>query len=115
MDIISDNYNQDIEVGFNVLNGNQNLIIYPELKFKRKDLFFINTNKPLIDKINKKENLSNKDVVQIPNTGKRNCFFKTLSQFYFNEESYHIYYRKIICEYINTIKANEAIEFPYRS
>ena len=39
MDIISDYHNQDIEVGFDVLNGNQNLIIYPELKFKRKDLF----------------------------------------------------------------------------
>ena len=64
MDIIGDNYNQIIEVGFDVLNGNQNLIIYPELKFKRKDLFFINTNKLLIDKINKKENLLDKDQIQ---------------------------------------------------
>ena len=70
MDIIGDNHNQDKEVGFDVLNGNQ----YPELKFKRKDLFFINTNKLLIVKINKKENLSNKDVVQIPNTGKAIVF-----------------------------------------
>ena len=64
MDIIGDNHNQDKEVGFDVLNGNQNLIIYPELKFKRKDLFFINTNKLLIDKINKKENLLDKDQIQ---------------------------------------------------
>ena len=64
MDIIGDNHNQDKEVGFDVLNGNKNLIIYPELKFKRKDLFFINTNKLLIDKINKKENLLDKDQIQ---------------------------------------------------
>ena len=83
MDIISDNHNQDIEVGFDVLNGNQNLIIYPELKFKRKDLFFINTNKLLIDKINKKENLSNKDVVQIPKTRKRQLFFQNFESILF--------------------------------
>ena len=64
MDIIGDNHNQDKEVGFDVLNGNKNLIIYPELKFKRKDLFFINTNKLLIDKINKKENSLDKDQIQ---------------------------------------------------
>ena len=60
----------------------------------RKDIYMININPNIMEKINKKEDLTYKEIIKIPNTGSDNYFFKCISQFFNNSELYHIYYRK---------------------
>lgn len=101
------------EVGFDTLNADIKTIEKPTLKNMRKDIYYINSNPTLVHNIIKKVNLTNKDVVQINNTGYGNCYFKAISQFYTNNEKFHIFYRKSLCEYIASIIDNEKIQYPY--
>ena len=57
--------------------------------------------------------MTNNEVLRIKNTGGGNCFFKCISQFFMNEETFHIYYRKIVCELINSKKEVDKLNYPY--
>ena len=101
------NYNvySDVnEIGFNVLL-NKNMVPHPPNKEERNNIFLINNDNNLLQKMNNKNSLNEGDILVIPNSANGNCFYKSLSQFYYNKEMYHIYFRKKIEEYIlNWIK-----------
>lgn len=99
-----------LEIGFKVLNNNIN-IPEPDENDKRKNLYLINTNQNLKYKLENKIVLNEQDVVRIRNTGNGNCYYKCLSQFYTNNEIFHMYYRKIICELIETLKEWDKLNF----
>jgi len=63
--------------------------------------------------LNNKKQINESDVIIIPNSGDENCFYKCISQFYHNKEEYHIYYRKLICEFINSKKVHEMNQYAY--
>ena len=88
-----------LEIGLNVL-GKNITIQEPNENEKRQNLYIINNNTNLKYKIENKIVINEKDVVRIKNTANGNCYFKCLSQFFTNIESYQIYYRKLICELI---------------
>ena len=91
---------QDIfEWGYNVLD-NYNQIDDPQMYEIRKNVYIINTKTDLLNKILNKEDLTQNDVIICENSGKSNCFYKALSQFYTNKQAYHIYYRKETCKSI---------------
>jgi len=100
------------EHGYNVIT-HANDIKSPELKEYKKNIFIINLTYNLIDKLNNKKQINESDVIIIPNSGDRNCFYKCISKFNHNKEEYHIYYRKLICEYINSKKVHEMNQHPY--
>jgi hypothetical protein len=89
------NEQNQLEYGFNVLNINVAIMIPPNNPI-RKNLFIINTNANIDNKVKNKIDVANNDVVRINNSGARNCFFKVISQFLMNKEVYHIFYRKIV-------------------
>ena len=94
---------ETFERGYNILD-NYNQIDDPQ-KFKiRKNVCIINITTELLKKILNKEDLIQNDIIICENSGKGNCFYKTLSQFYTNKEVYHIYYRKETCKSIENIK-----------
>ena len=64
-------------------------------------------------KIYKHLALNENDINILPNTGGGNCFYKSISQFYNFVEDDHIYYRKEIASFIDSIKTTEIIENPY--
>ena len=85
---------QDIfEIGYNVLH-NYNQIYGSKMYEIRKNVYIINTKTDLLNKILNKEDLTQNDVIICEKSGKSNCFYKALSQFYTNKQAYHIYYRK---------------------
>ena len=90
-----------------------NEIIGPADWEKRKNIYIINTNKEIMDKIFKKQDLNDKLVININNNGKGNCFFKCINQFFNNSENYHIYYRKRLSNHIDSKKNQDAVEYPY--
>ena len=94
------------ERGYNVITY-ANDIKSPDLKEYKKNVFIINLTHNLIDKLNNKKQINDSDIIIIPNSGGGNCFYKCLSQFYLNKEEYHIYYRKLIYEYIINKKINK--------
>ena len=67
----------------------------------------------IFNKIKNKEQLTQKDIIVIPNSGNGNCFFKIISQFYTNNEKYYYYYRKKIVEYIFTQINIDKIKYLY--
>ena len=100
------------EIGYNVLH-NKNNILNPPKNEERKNIFFINTDNILMQKINTNNSLDERDIIVIPNSANGNCFYKTISQFYYNKEIYHNYFRKTIAEYIELNKQEECIKYPY--
>lgn len=42
--------------------------------------------------IHNKENIDFDLIIKMPNTGRGSCIFKTLSQFFTNKETYHVYF-----------------------
>ena len=103
--------NQLTEIGYNVITDNGQ-IKEPELTEKRSNLYFISLNE-IFQKISKKEDLTERDIIRVSNSGMGNCFYKTISQFFYNKENYHYYIRKKISELIIT-KINEDKEkYPY--
>ena len=100
------------EIGYNVLHNKNNLLNPPQNE-ERKNIFFINTDNKLMQKLNTKNLLDERDIIVIPNSANGNCFYKTISQFYYNKEIYHIYFRKTIAEYIESKKQEECIKYPY--
>lgn len=74
------NEQNQLEYGFNVLN-NSIVIMIPSKNPIIKNLFIINTNVNIDNKIKNKLVLTNNDVVRIYNSGSGNCFFKVISQF----------------------------------
>ena len=93
----------NMEIGYNILL-NKNFISKPRIDQIRKNLHFINAEQNLFRKINIKSDLNENDINICQNKGNGNCYYKALSQFYYNTENYHIYYRKIILEYIESKK-----------
>ena len=90
------NYNvySDVnEIGFNVLL-NKNMVPHPQNKEERNNIFLINNDNNLLQKMNNKNSLNEGDILVILNSANGNCFYKSLSQFYYNKEMYHIYFRK---------------------
>ncbi len=53
------------------------------------------------------------DINVCDNTGGGNCFYKSLSQFYYKNEKYHIYFRKIIAELIKSKKHEDCLKFQF--
>ena len=76
-------------------------------------IYVINTNASVYENILNKKDLSNYLVKQIPNSGRGNCFYKCISQFYNNKETYLLYYRKKVCMCINNKKDIDQINYPY--
>ncbi len=103
---------QDMENGFNVLE-NKDKINEPNPRNINQDIFMINKNQIIMEKIQKKSIMTEKDVKLIDNRGEGKCFYKAISQFYYLTEEYHIYYRKILAELIDSKKQTDAIEYPY--
>ena len=60
------------EIGLNVIDS-PSLIITPPEELIRKNLFIINTNHIINNKIKAKINITNDDEVGIKNTGADNC------------------------------------------
>jgi hypothetical protein len=85
----------DKERDYNLLFYKEHITEPPKI-IKRNNLFFITCQNNIITKVDKNEKLNQNDILIIPNTGGGNCFYKCLSQFYNNNEEFHIYYRKII-------------------
>ena len=80
------NQQNQLEYGFNVLNNNIALMIPPNNPIS-KNVFIINTNVNIDNKIKNKFVLTNNDVVRIYNSGAGNCFFKVISQFLMNNNN----------------------------
>ena len=78
---------------FNVLI-NKGKIPEPDSSNTTKDIYFINKNQNLIQKIQNKIKLIEKDIRILNDTAGGNCFYKAISQFYNHTEEYHLYYRK---------------------
>ena len=89
------------------------MVIHPPNKEERNNIFLINNDNNLLQKMNNKNSLNEGDILVIPNSANGNCFYKSLSQFYYNKEMYHIYFRKKIAEYIELNKNEECIKYPY--
>ena len=79
---------------------------------KRKDLYLVNISNNLLNKINNKNELTQDDVIIIENKEDGNCFYRVLNQYFNEDENYHIYYRKLIAQYIETKKHIDKIEYP---
>ena len=79
-------------IGYDVL-VNQKDISEPPFQSKRANLYEININKKIIDKIKNKEKLNQNEIDIIDNAGDGNCYFKVLSQYFYATENFHIYYR----------------------
>ena len=105
------NYNE-LEHEFNVLNPNYNIPSPLETQI-RKNLFIINSNNNIKYKIENKIILNEGDIIRIKNSGEGNCYFKCIIQIYINQETLHIYYRKIICELISAKINIDKINYPY--
>ena len=99
-------------MGYDVL-ANKAYIKDPPNSKVRTDIYFINKDINLMAKINGKQNLTEADIEICPNSGGGNCFYKAISQFFFNTENYHIFYRKEISEYIEKKKDTDSINYPY--
>jgi len=98
---------------YDALLNKKNIPSLPKNKI-RKNIYFININTHLIDKINKYLVSNEKDINILHNAGRGNCFHKSISRFYFNfVEDYHIYYRKEIASFLDSIKTTIIIESPY--
>ena len=114
---ISSNFNKpkliikNYEQGFNVLINKDN-IPEPDTSNTANDIYFKNKNQNIIQKIQNKRILTEKDISIINNTGRGNCFYKAISQFYCHNEDYHLYYRKRIAEYIDSIYNIESNIYP---
>ena len=67
------------ENGYNVITD-KGQIQSPKLNEKRMNLYFITTNQ-IFPKLINKEILTEKDIIIVPNSGKGNCFYITISQF----------------------------------
>ena len=100
------------EISYNVLLFKNNIINPPKSE-ERNNIFLINTDNVLMPKIIIKNSQSERDIIIIPNSANGNCFYKSISQFYYNKEIYHIYFRKTIAEYIELNKQEECIKYPY--
>ena len=57
--------------------------------------------------------MNERDIIINQNSVNGNCFYKSISQFYYNKEIYHNYFRKTIAEYIELNKQEECIKYPY--
>ena len=79
----------------------------------RKKVYIINTTTVLLNKLLNKEDLTQNDIIICENSGKGNCFYKSLSQFYTNKETYHIYYRKETCKSIENKKEIDKKNYPF--
>ena len=101
-----------LEYGYNVLSQKY-IIEAPQLYELIKDVYIINTNKQILNKILNKDDINQKDVTICRNSGKGNCFYKSISQFYTNKEIYHIYYRQEICKLIDNKKDFDKINCLY--
>ena len=78
--IQNNNYNvySDVnEILFNVLL-NKNMIPHLQKNEERNNIFFINKNNNLLQKINTKNSLNEGDIPAIPNSANGNCFYKSL-------------------------------------
>ena len=104
------NIKNNQEMGYDVLANKANIKDPPNSK-ARSDIFFINKDIKLMAKINGKQNLTEADIDICPNSGGGNCFYKAISQFFFNTENYHIFYRKEISEYIELKKDTDSINY----
>ena len=108
----NNNIKNNQEMGYDVLANKAYIKDTPKSK-ARSDIFFINKDINLMAKINGKQNLTEEDIDICPNSGGGNCFYKAISQFFFNTENYHIFYRKEISEYIEKKKDTDSINYPY--
>ena len=81
------------ENGFNVLI-NKDKIPEPDSSNTTNDIYFINKNQNLMQKIQNKLKLTEKEIRILDNTGGGNYFYKAICQFYNHTEDYHLYYRK---------------------
>ena len=79
----------------------------------RKNLYIINTKTDLLNQILNKEDLTQNDVIICGNSEKGNCFYKSLSQFYTNKETYRIFYRKETCKSIENKKEIDKKNYPF--
>ena len=100
------------EISYNVLLFKNNIINPPKSE-ERNNIFLINTDNVLMPKIIIKNSQSEIDIIIILNSANGNCFYKSISQFYYNKEIYHNYFRKTIAEYIELNKQEECIKYPY--
>ena len=57
-------------------------IITPSISECRKDLFIVNTNKMLLDKILNKKDINHNDVIRRFNSGGGNCYYNCIIQFF---------------------------------
>ena len=105
-------YTNNKDMGYNVIINKDNIQDPPNLS-KRKDLYFVNNSNNLMNKINNKNELTENDVIIIENKADGNCFYHVLSQYFNENENYHIYYRKLIAQYIETKKHIEKIKYLY--
>lgn len=84
----------------------------PVLTEKRRNLYFITLNE-IFTKILNKEELTEKNIIRIPNSGMGNCFYKTISQFFYNNENFHYYIRKKVAELIFSKLDEDKVKYPY--
>ena len=93
------------ENGYNVLTDHCQ-IKSPNLNEIRKNLYFVTTNQ-IFSKI------WTKGYYNCSKFRKRNCFFKTISHFFDNQENYHYHYIKLIAELIFSKFSGDKIKYPF--
>ena len=93
----------NIDIGYNVIVNKDSIPALPECT-KRKDLYYINIMPDLINKINNKININEKDITILDNKGDYNCYHRILSQYFNKTENFHIYYRKELSLFIEAKK-----------
>ena len=104
---------EDFEENYNVLDDPLKKIKNPNNCEVRQNLFIVNTNSIIHNKINNNENIEYDLVKKIPNTAGGNCFFKAISQFFTNKETYHMHYRQRVAILINSKQNEDKINYPY--
>ena len=75
------------ETRYNVITVNGQ-IKEPGLTEKRRNLYFITLDE-IFKKILNKEELTERNIIRIRNSGMGNYFYKTISQFFYNNEKFH--------------------------
>ena len=99
------------ENGYNFLTD-KGQIQSPKLNEKRMNLYFITINQ-IFPKLINKEILTEKDIIIVPNSGKGNYFYKTISQFFTNKENFNFHYRKLISNLIFSKYNEDNIKYPF--
>jgi hypothetical protein len=77
-----------------------NIIDKPDKTLINESLLNASINDYINIHTNYKENLNKNDFIQIEIYPDGNCYYRCLSKFFNNSESYHIYFRNVIYNYI---------------